>query len=174
MAHRAVLKTGRAQIVEGGWHDTEDRIGSRGVGKIGVALQADEPHFLPDQHPRIGGAVGLMTSSTTLESHHGVLKGKGAALVGVAVEASGFVSTERLQHRSPDAAVRIMAIHAAHGVLGYFVVKRSLKLRPHIQMAANAKLVYRRSFSNHQAVGSVGVDLVARRAGDLILGVAAL
>jgi len=115
-----------------------------------------------------------MTSPTTLKPHHGVLKGKGTALVGVAVEASGFVGAERLQHRVPDRAVRIMAIHATHGVLGYFVVKRSLKLRPHIQMAALAQLVYRRGFPNYQPVGSVGVDLVARRAGYLILGMAAL
>ena len=64
-----------------------------------------------------------MTGLAAFKAHRGMLEGERAALVAVAIETSRLVGRETLQHRRPDAAVRIVAIHAAHGAFGKLVMK---------------------------------------------------
>ena len=86
----------------------------------------------------------------------------------------GSLAAERLRHRRSHAAVRIMAIDAAHRPLGNCVVERLLELCRHRQMAAFALFVDRFRFAHHQYVRSGRVNRMARSASHLISGMAAL
>ena len=115
-----------------------------------------------------------MTGGASLEAHGAMLEGKWTSLIAVAAQAPRFIGGETLRHRRPDAAVRIVAIDAAHRAFGKFVVSGPLKLRPHIDVTRGALLIDRDRLAHHQRVPVVGVNLVTRGAGDLILGMTAL
>jgi hypothetical protein len=70
-----------------------------------------------------------------------------AALVAVALEASGLVSREDLCHRRPYAPVRIMAIDAGHYSFRHPMVERLLELAPDRGLTTRALFVDGRSFS---------------------------
>ena len=139
-----------------------------------MTLQADQAHFLPGQHARIGRAVRLMTRAATLKPYGSVFKRKGPPLVPVAVEASRLVGGEGLQHGRANASVRIVAIDARHGAFGQFMVIRPLKLRPDIQVTAGALVVDSGGLADHQVMAAIRVNLMAGRAGNLVLHVTAL
>jgi hypothetical protein len=172
MADCAVLKPRRPQIVEGRRHNAQSRAcDSR---QIGVTLQADQPYFLAGQHPGIRRTVRLVTAPATFKTHHSMLEGKWSAFVAMTIETSRFISGEDLRHGRPDAAVRIVAIDAGHGAFRELVMVRPLELRPNIYVTARTQLVYRRSFARYQAKGPIGMNLMTRGAGHLILDMAAL
>ena len=84
-----------------------------------------------------------MARRAAFKAHRRVLESERPALVAVAVEASRLVRGEDLRHRRPDAAVRIVAIDAAHRAFRQLVVIGPLELRPHVEVAARAQLVDR-------------------------------
>src|ERR1700682_4040138 len=103
-----------------------------------------------------------------------MLEGERTAFIPVTVETSRFVRGEYLRHCRANAPVRIMAIDAGHRAFRQLVVVRPLELRPDIDVTARALLVNRGSFASHKAQRPVGMNLVTRGAGHLILDMAAL
>ena len=81
-----------------------------------MALQADEPDFLPYQQAGIVRAMGLMAGGTGLEADRGMLKRKRTSFVAMAAVTTRLIGGEGLSHRAAGSSVRIMAIHARHGV----------------------------------------------------------
>jgi hypothetical protein len=174
MADCAVPESRRSQVVKSRRHNTHSGARFYRYRQIGMALETNQPHFLPDQHPRIGRPVRLVTGRATFESYRSVFEGKRTALVAVAAEATSFIGREDLHHAGPEASVGIVAIYAGHGAFRQPVLVRLLKLAPDIGMTAGALSVDRGSFTCDQAERPVGMNLVAGRARNLILGVAAL
>ena len=120
MADRAVLVARRTQIVE--CRRYHSRHANRVIRRqVGMALEAYEAHLLPRQHARVCGAVRFMASGATFEAHRLVFECEWTALIAVAIQTSGFVCAKALLHRGANGTVRIVAIHAAHGVLRQLV-----------------------------------------------------
>ena len=174
MADGAVLESRRPQVVERRRHDAQSHVRVGGSRQIGVTLETDQAHFLARQHSRIRRAVRLVAAPATFKTHHRMLEGERTAFIPMTVEASWFIRREYLGHCRPHGAVWIMAIDAGHRALRQLVVVGPLKLRPNIDVTARALLVDRRSFASYQAERSIGMDLVTRGAGHLILDMAAL
>ena len=144
-----------------------------GRGKIGVAFQTDLADVLSGEHPRINGAVRLMTGRAAFEANRRVFEREGSPDFRMALEATGFVARSVLHVARAKATVRIVAIEAGHGVLNEAVGVGLLELRPRRQMAASAELVDLGRLSGDQMLRTVvRVDRMAGRAGNLILGVA--
>jgi len=173
MAHRAVLVTRRAQVVK---RRRDDADGSRLIyaGQIGVALQAHDANFLAHQQPRIGRAVWLVAGYATFEAHRSVLERERSALIAVAVQASRLVRGEGLRHRWADTAVRIVTVDAAHRTFRKLMMIGPLKLGPDVGVAARALFIDRSRLAVHESVGSIRVNFVTGRAGDLIFRVTTL
>ena len=138
-----------------------------------MTFETDEAHLRPGQQSWIRRAVWFMAARATFEAHRSMLEGEGAALVAVAFQAPGLVGGEQLRHGWADGSVRIVAIDTGHCALGQFVMSRPLELRPYADMAALALLVDRHGRARDHSGRTVGVDLVASRAGDQVLEVAA-
>src|ERR1700693_1146616 len=130
MAYGAVLKHRRTQIVKRRRHDARNF--RRNRGEIRVTLQAYEANIGAYQHPGIRRAMRLVTRLAAFKAHRSMFERERSALVAMAGEAPRLIGREALEHRGPDAAVGIEAIHAAHGAFGKFVMKRPLELRPDI------------------------------------------
>jgi len=160
--------------VERWWHNAHNRARLHRYRQTSVALQTNQPHFLPCQHPRIGRPVRLVACRATFEAYRRVIERERSTLVAVAPEASGFIVRKYLHHARPEAPVRIVAIYASHRSFRQPVFERLLKLAPDACMTGGALSVDRRSLARHQAERSVGMNLVAGGAGNLILGMAAL
>jgi len=169
VAHGAVLKHRRTQIMKRRRHDA--RHFGRHRGEIRVTLEAYKTDIGAYQHPRIRRAMRLVTRLAAFKADRSVFEGERSALVAMAGEAPRLIGREALEHRWPDAAMGIVAVHAAHGAFGKFVMKRPLELRPDIQVAAPAQLISRFGLASHQRFA--GMHLVAFRARNLVLGVAA-
>jgi hypothetical protein len=116
----------------------------------------------------------LMARAAAFPSNRLMFERERAAFIAMAIQATGLIGGEALLHRGPDGTVRIVTIHATHGVFRHFVVVRLLELRPNIQVTTGACSVNRRRAVRYDAHGSIGMDLVASGAGYLIPGVAAL
>ena len=95
-----------------------------------MALQADEAHVGARQHSRIRRAMRLVTGLAALKAHRRMFERKGTALVAVAFEAPRLIGGEALQHGGTDAAVRIVAVHAAHRAFGKLVMERAAGTGP--------------------------------------------
>src|SRR5271168_4547476 len=160
MAHRAVLVARRAEIMKSRRYNAQNAGFDNRVGQICVALQAHQPHLLPDQHARVGRSVNLMATAAAFKTNRRMLKCEWAALIAVTLQTSGFVGRENLRHRGPDAAMRVVTIHATHRALGKFVMKRLLKLCPLAYMTCPALFIDGRRLANYHSEGSVGVYLV--------------
>jgi hypothetical protein len=70
----------------------------------------------------------LVTRLAAFKAHGSMFERERSTLIAMARETSRVVRRETLEHRGPDAAVRIVAIHAGHGAFGKFVMKRALEL----------------------------------------------
>ncbi len=136
-----------------------------------MALQAYKAHVGARQHARIGRAMRLMTRLAAFKAQRRMFEGERPPLVAVTFEAPRIVGCEGLQHRGADAAVRIVAIHAAHVAFGKLVMEGPLELGPLVQVAARAQLVDRVGLPQHQRLALV--HFVAGGAGNLVVGVAA-
>ena len=145
----------------------------RGTRDIRVALQTREPYFLSGQHPWVCGAVRFMASSATFLADRGVFVSKGPALIAVTLNAGCVIRSKRLHHGRPYRPVRIVAIHASHGVFRNLVMRRLGKLSLHREMAGRAQGVYVSRRPLHQACRSLGVHRVAGCAGDGAFSVSA-
>src|SRR5580658_5062699 len=99
-------------------------------GKIRVALQTNETNVGARQHPRVGRAMRLMTGLAAFKTQRCMLERKWTAFIAMAFETSRLIGREGLLHRRPDAAVRIVAIHALHVAFGKLVMEWPLELRP--------------------------------------------
>lgn len=170
VTHGAVLKRGQTQIVKRRRHNSCHF--RRRVRKIDVALQANEPNVRPRQHPWIRRAMRLVTCLAAFKAHWRMLESEWTPFVAVAAEASRLVGREGLKDRGPNAAMRIVAIYAAHVAFRKFVMERPLELGQDVYVAASALRVNCFGLARHQRVA--GMDFVAGGAGNLVLGVAAL
>jgi hypothetical protein len=171
---RAVLVARRIQVVECRRHYAYYAARRVIAWQVGVAFETYEAHLLPRQHARIGGTVRLVASSATFKSDGCVLECEWTALITVAIETARLVGGEILLHRGADGTVRIVAIHATHGVFGQLMVIRLLELRPDIQMATGALGVDGRVAMGHESHRTVGMNLVTCGASHLVLGMAVL
>ena len=113
----------------------------------------------------------LMTCLAAFKAQWSVFKRERPTLVAVAFEASRIISSEGLQHSRPDAAMRIVAIHASHVAFGKLVMERPLELGPRIEVATSALLVDRIGLANHHR--HARMYFMAGRTRNLIVGVAA-
>lgn len=138
-----------------------------------MALQALKAYVGARQHSWIGRTMRLVARRAAFKTHGRMFERKGSALIAVAGKTTGLVGREILDHRGPDSAVRIVAIHAAHAAFRKLVVKRTLELRPDIQMTTAALRVDGIGLACYQSGGIVGVHLMAGRTRNLVLGVAA-
>jgi hypothetical protein len=170
MAHRAVLKHRGTQIVKRRRHDARNFRWRRGENR--VTLQAYETDVGARQHPGIRRAMRLMTGLAAFKAHRRMLECEGAALVAVAFEAPRFVGREALQHNRTNAAVRIMAVHAAHRAFAELVMEWALELGPLVEVTTGAQLIGCIGLAKHQRLFA-GVHFMASRARDLIVRVAA-
>jgi len=116
----------------------------------------------------------FVTASAALESDRLMLERERTAFVPVTIEATGLIGRERLRHRRPEASVRIVAIDAGHRPFREPVMIGPLELRPDIEMAARALLVNGGRLAGHQTIGRVAMNFMAGRAGNRVLGMAAL
>jgi len=130
VADGAVLKHRRTQIVKRRRYDARNFRWRRGENR--VTLQADKTNIGAYQHPLIRRAMRLVTRLAAFKAHRSMFERERSALIAMARETSRVVGREALEHRRPDAAVGIVAVHAAHGAFGKFVMKRPLELRPNI------------------------------------------
>ena len=115
-----------------------------------------------------------MAGTAAFKAYGRVFESEGSAFVAVAAETARVVGGEHAAGGGLDAAMRIVAIDAAHGAFGHAMVIGFLELRPDILMASGALGVDLRRFADYQAVGAVGMDLVTGHAGDRVIAVAAL
>ena len=136
VAHGAVLKHRRSQIVKRGGHHAHHFY--RRVGKVRVAFQADEAHVGARQHSRIRRTMRLVTGLAALKAHRRMLERKWTPFVAMALDASRLIGGEALQHGWPDTAMRIVAVHTAHRAFWEFVMERPLELRPLVEVTAGA------------------------------------
>ena len=138
----AVAVARRRQVVESrGHYAGHSRRLTRQCGQIGVALEADEAHFLTDQHFRVLGTVRFMAALAALFAHGGMLEGKGSALVAVALETAWLIGARHLHQAGLETTVRVMAVHTTHGALGNAMRERLGECRLDVDVAAFAKCV---------------------------------
>ena len=132
MADRTVLKHRQKQVVKRRRNDAAylSRSTGRRIGKIGVALQAHEANLGAREHPGVGRAMRFVAGCTALKTHRRMFEREWTPFVAVAAETARLVGREGLLHGGPDAAMRIVAIHTAHGAFREFVMKRPLKQGP--------------------------------------------
>jgi len=103
-----------------------------------------------------------------------VLISEWATQIAMAFEAARLISGKGLDGMRQEAAMRIMAIHAGHGALRQAVAIWPLELRPGGGVAACALLIDGRGLTSDEPVGTVAMDGMTRRAGYVVLGMAAL
>jgi len=118
--------------------------------------------------------MGLVACGAAFKAHRCVLKGEWTALVSMTLEATGLVGGETPGHRAPRASVRVMAIDARHRPFRQPVAERLLKLRHYIGVAGGALPVDGSGLARYQPERTARVNFMTRRAGHLILGMAAL
>ena len=171
MAEGTVLEARIAQVVKRGSHCSQGAVGGgSGRRQVGVAFHADLAHFVARQHTRIRGAVGLMARHATFQAHGSVLEREWSDLITVTLGAAGFAGARGLNRSGQGAAMRIVAIHAGHGAFRQAVLIGALETRPDIGMASGALRVDFGGLARYQAVRSILVNRMARRATHLILG----
>ena len=117
---------------------------------------------------------GSWQAAAAFETHRSMLESERSALVAVAAEAVGFVGSEHRSHGWTYAAVRIVAVDAAHGAFGETMMVGLLELCPDILVASGALAVDLARLANHQAIRAVRVNLVAGDTGNRAVGMAAL
>ena len=157
--------------MKSGRHHTHHRRGDSLRGQVGMALQTDLACFGPRQHTRVGGAVRLVTSGAAIETDRTMFKRKGTAFVAVAPHAARLIGRERLAHRGARGTVRIVAIHARHGVFRHLMAKRFGKLSLHRNVARFALSVHRGRLACHQSGAARLVNFVTTGARDRIFRV---
>ncbi len=173
MTHRAVLISGRPQIVKRRWNHAQ-RSFRRYRRQIRVAFETNLRHLRTFQHSGIRRSMSRVAGAASFKSHRAMLERERTALIAMAVQASRLVRPEYLRHHRLHAAVRIVAIDAAHGALGHFMMKRLLELRRDAQVTGLALLIDRFFLAHHQFFMASAVNAVAGGAGNQILGVTAL
>ena len=95
-----------------------------------MAFETRVSHFMPRQHARVYRTMSFMARPAALILNRSMLERERPALVAMAFETSRLIGREGLLHRRPDAAVRIVAIHALHVAFGKLVMEWPLELRP--------------------------------------------
>ena len=182
VAHSTVLKARAEQVVEGRWNLAQvrqvrrpksgNRCGRRST--IGVALQANQAHFVTNQHAWIGRAVRLMTGHAAFEAHWRMFEHEGTTLIAVALEAGRLIAEcnpHGLRHGAP---VRIMTVGARHRAFGQAMLVRLLKRRPNRKMAGRALGVDVGCLSDQQRLAARTMDGMTLIAGHRVFGVAFL
>src|SRR5215468_9775377 len=153
MADGAILESSRAQIVERRRYTAQAHVERRvGRRKNGVTLQTHKLHLRPRQHPRVRGAVRLMTCDATLQPHWSMFKGKRSDLVTVAVRASGLVGARQPNRAMQRRTVLVVAIDATHSAFRKAVFVWFLKAGPDVGMASGAQSIHVGLFAGYQPV----------------------
>jgi len=171
----AVPVTRGTQIMERWRNHAHSGLGrSRLVRQIGMALKAHETNFVPGEHAWIRRAVGLVTTRAALEAHGRVLEREGSALLPVTTEAPRLIGREGSHHPGTKASVGIVAVHAGHRTFWDGVFKGLLKLAPGTRMTAGALRIDGCPLACNEPGGALAVNRMARGAGHLTPGMAAL
>src|ERR1051326_2961416 len=175
VAEGAVLEPRRAQIMQRRSDCSQVRVGRRRRDrKVGVTLHANESHFVPRQHPRIGRPMRLMARPAAFGTHRSVLEGKWPDLIAVTLRARGFVGAGYLNRTRQRRPVRVVAIHAGHGAFRQPVFVGLLEASPDVGVAGRALLVDFGGLADHQTVRSILVNRMARGATHLVFGMTAV
>lgn len=169
----AIAEAGRTQIMERRRHNAHHDGSLPGQsGKVGVAFETHEAHFLTDQHLRVRRTVRHVAALAAFLPHRSVLEGERAAFVAMAFETARLIGARQLHEARFEAAVRIVSIHAGHGIFGNAVFEGLGKRRFYIDVAALALCIYVGEFAGHEAVGTVRVNRMALSTRDRIVRVA--
>lgn len=134
-----------------------------------MAFQAEQVLLGTHEHLRIHRPVRLVTTRTTLESHRGMLKCEGAALIGMTFRTGLFVASGRFHLSGIQASVGRMAIHAPDGAFLQPVPKWLGESCLSLFVTTDTELV--RSPSQQVQRLFRLMDAVAVRASELILAV---
>ena len=116
----------------------------------------------------------FMARRAPFEPHRRMFERKRSALIAMAFDTAGLISRECLAHCRPRRPMRIMAIHARHGIFGDLMTVWLLKLRHHLQVASGAQFVDLFGGPRDQPQRPIRVDGMAGDAGNRILHMAAL
>lgn len=135
MTSRAILKPCAAQVVEGGGLTCQNSICKC------VAFKAKETDLVSDEHFRIDGTMGLVTSHAAFQSHGRMLKRKGAALIRVTLGTGILVSKRKFCHLRHQPAVGLVAIDAMNGAFVQTMAKWLEKGSLNLLMARGTDLV---------------------------------
>lgn len=146
MAVRAVLITRIGHVVSLGKGGLTGSTAPK-ISSAVVAFQANREHHGPSQQTRVCRAMGVVTHFASFHSHGRMLKRKGSALIGVALETSFLIPKCLRYKRRPcchspcrrKSAVGVVAIGTLHEPRVYRVFKRHRKVGANIGMAAIAK-----------------------------------
>ena len=118
MTRTARAETRCAQIVECGGNAAERAalLDSEGPD-VGVALEANEPLLVADQHLRIRRPMRLMTRGAAFHLNRSMLESERPTLVAVAFVAARLIRFNGSDGIRKEAAVGVMAIDAGHRTL---------------------------------------------------------
>jgi hypothetical protein len=86
MARRTILEAGTAQVME------RRRLAGQNVGRSGMTFQAEQVLLGAHEHLRIHRTMGLVTTHAPLQTHGGMLEGKRAAFIRMALGTRDFVA----------------------------------------------------------------------------------
>ena len=161
VADGAVPVAGRSEIVKCRRNYARDYSGCVGHRQVRVAFEANQPHFLPDQHLRIRGAVRHVATLAAFLAHGGMLERERPAFVAVTVETARFVGVGHPHQAGFEAAVRIVAVNARHRIFRNPVLEGFGERRFHVDMAALTEGVHLRRFAYHQAFRNMRVNRMA-------------
>ena len=135
VARRAILEAGTAQVVE------RRRLARQNVRRGGMAFQAEQVLLGAHEHLRIHRAVRLMTAHASLQAHDGMLEGKGAALIRMALGTRDFVATRCLHLPGIQPSVGCVAIDAMDCTFLQAMPERLGEGRLCFFMTSDAKLI---------------------------------
>ena len=136
-----------------------------------MAFQAQAADIGANEHFGIVGTVRLVAGLAVTDLQGGMFEDEGAAFFGVAFEAGGLGGGGSARLVLVEAAMRLVAVDAAHGVFGHPVVEGAREIGAALGMAAEAESV---GGLLEEAGGTrAGMDAVAVGAGEAGFGMLA-
>ena len=135
MARRAILEAGTTEVVKRGW------LAGQNARSGGMAFQAEQVLLAAHEHLRIHRTMGFVTTHAPLQAHSSMLKGKGSALVGMALGAGNFVPAGSFHLPGIQPSVGRVAVDAVDRALLQAMPEGLGKGRLRFFMARDAKLI---------------------------------
>ena len=129
-----------------------------------MAFEADKPDVGTDEHLWVIGSVRFVTCSAVAYLQWGVFEDEGAAFFGVTAQTRELAGRGGADLARVEAAVLLMAVGAAHRILGDLMVVRLCEVGPALDVAAHAEGVG--ALLEEAGKVSAAVDGVAVGAGE--------